>query len=232
MLNRVVRGIGILGISAVVLVTVVGLASRTDTASASTPQQAEPPVKREITVSGTGRVTAEPDLATIHIGVQITAPTLAEATKQDNEIQTSSYTVNPITNYKEGTTPEVTGYQVSNFVTVKVKNIANVGKVLDAGMGAGANYLGGVFFGIADPTRFETDARTAAVKDAASIAQTLASAAGVKLGRVISISEGSLVIPPPIPFGRGAADTANAGPVETGSLEISTNVTVRYEISE
>jgi uncharacterized protein YggE len=250
MLNRVVRGIGILGISAVVLVTVVGLASRTDTASASTPQQAEPPVKREITVSGTGRVTAEPDLATIHIGVQITAPTLAEATKQandamtgvlaaikaqgieDKEIQTSSYTVNPITNYKEGTTPEVTGYQVSNFVTVKVKNIANVGKVLDAGMGAGANYLGGVFFGIADPTRFETDARTAAVKDAASIAQTLASAAGVRLGRVISISEGSLVIPPPIPFGRGAADTANAGPVETGSLEISTNVTVRYEISE
>lgn len=251
MLNRFIQAISILGVSVIVLLMVVGLASRTDIVDASAPRQTEEPVKREITVSGTGRVTAAPDQASISIGVQITAPTLAEATKQASdamgkvldaikaegidakEIQTSSYTVNPITNYKEGESPKVTGYQVTNIVTVKVKNLETVGKVLDAGMGAGANYLGGVSFGIADPTKFESDARTAAVKDAMSKAQTLATAAGVKLGKVVAISEGTVNVPqPPLPSRASAQDSASPGPIETGSLEISADVVMRFEISE
>lgn len=252
MLRRSIQALGIVGISAVLLLAVVTLASRTSTANAAEPAQADTTVKREIIVSGTGRATAPPDQATIQIGVQITAPTLAAATQQANEtmtkvldairaqgvdekdIQTSTYSVNPITNYKEGEPPTVTGYQVMNVVTVTVKDLDNVGKILDAGMGAGANYLGGVFFGIADSTKLDNEARTAAVKDATLIAQTLADAAGVKLGPVISITEG-VSTPSPIPYMEGrvmAADAASPGPVQTGSLEIVKNVVMRFEIAQ
>lgn len=252
MLHRSIQVLGILGITALVMLTVVTFATRTDTASASAPAQTETTVRREIAVTGTGRVSAAPDQATIQIGVQITTPTLAEATQQASEamtkvldaikaqgvdpkdIQTSTYNVNPIMSYKDGETATVTGYQVMNVVTVTVKDLANVGKVLDAGMGAGANYLGGVFFGIADSTELDNEARTAAVKNAMSIAETLATAAGVKLGAVISISEG-ITTPSPMPYMEGrvmAADAASAGPVETGSMEIVKTVTMRFEIAE
>lgn len=248
MFRRLVKVTGVLGVGALALLAIVGL-TLTNTASAQ--GTTETPVRRSITVSGFGRVSAAPDEATISIGVQITAKTLAEATQQASaamtqvldaikaqgvaaaDIQTSSYNVNPITDYREGQTPLITGYQVMNIVTVKVKDIDNVGKVLDAGMGAGANYLGGVFFGVADPTKFENDARTAAVKDATATARSLATAAGVKVGRVVSISEG--VINPPLPLSAGrvfAADNASAGPIETGSLDITTNVVMQFEMTE
>ncbi len=249
MFNRFLQAGGILGISVFLLLLVIGLATRTDVVNAA-PNRADEPAKRVISVSGNGRVTAQPDQAVITIGSQVTAPTLGEATKQVNdtmtkvleaikaqgidpkEIQTSSYSVSPITNYKEGAPPQVTGYQVMNIVTVQVKKIETVGQVLDAGMGAGANFLGGVTFGIADASSYEQDARTAAVKDAMQRAQTLAAAAGVKLGNVLSITESSSQVPPPVPYARTAADAAGAGPVETGSLDVTKTVNVTFEISE
>jgi uncharacterized protein len=249
--NHFIKPISILGLSLIVLLTVVGLASQTGIVDASAPAQTAQPTKRVISVSGSGTVTAPPDQATISIGVQITAASLSDATKQASdamtkvldaikaqgvdakEIQTSSYNINPITNYKDNQPSTITGYQVSNIVTVKVKNLDNVGKVLDAGIGAGANYLGGVSFGIADSSKYETDARTAAVKDATQVANTLATAAGVKLGNIVSIEESSVNTPPPVPYGRpAAADSAGVGPVETGSLDVTSNVVMVFEISE
>lgn len=251
MSKRFIQAAGAVALSFAVLFVVLGLASRSNIADASAPAQTEQPVKRTITVSGTGKVTAEPDEASISIGAQITAPTLADATKQASDImtkvlaalkaqgvdakdiQTSSYSVNPITNYKENAPAEITGYQVMNVVTAKVRKLDTVGQVLDAGMSAGANYLGGVFFGIADQTKYESDARTAAVKNATAIANTLATAAGVKVGNVVSIQEGVINVPYPLPYARGAADAANSvGPVETGSLEVTANVVMVFEISQ
>lgn len=248
MFNRVLQLGSVVGISVVVLLAVIGLAWRADAVSAQATEQS---ARRTITVSGTGRVNAAPDQATINIGVQISAPTLQEATKQASDamtkvldaikaqgvdakdIQTSSYNVNPLTDYREGQTPKVTGYQVMNIVTVRVRNLDNVGKVLDAGMGAGANFLGGVFFGIGDATKHENEARTAAVKNATEIAQVLATAAGVKVGKVVAISEGTLNTPMPFPAGRVfAQDSASAGPVEGGQLEITTSVIMQFEMSE
>lgn len=249
MFQRILQTLGVVGISAALMLAVVGIASRTGTANAQ--GQTEGTVRREIVVTGTGKVSAQPDQATISIGVQITAPTLGEATREANEsmtkvldaikaqgvdakdIQTTQYSVSPVTTYKENEPPKVTGYQVTNIVSVTVKDIDNVGKVLDAGMSAGANYLGGVFFGVQDPSKYETEARTAAVKDATAIANTLASAAGVKVGKVISITEGATSVPPPMPYGRAAsADAASAGPVATGSLDISSSVVMRFEIAD
>lgn len=250
MIKRILQAAGVVGVVALGAMLVPQLLSGTNSALAS-PNQADATTPRVIVVSGTGRVNTAPDQATISIGVQITAPTLAEATQQASaamtkvvdaikaagvdpkDIQTSTYSVNPITNYKEGAPPEITGYQVMNVVNVTVKKIDSVGQVLDAGMKAGANYLGGVTFGVADTKAFETDARTAAVKDAQHKAETLAQAAGVKLGRVLAITEGATYTPSPMPQARMmAADAMAPGPVESGSLEISVNVEMRFEIAE
>ncbi len=250
MFNRFIQAASVFGISAIVLLTVIGLASRSDTAAAA-PNAADAAASNVIVVSGAGTVTTQPDQATITIGVQITAPTLEAATQQASDsmtkvldaikaqgidakdIQTSNYSVNPITNFQNGQTAQVTGYQVSNIVTVTVKNLANLGHVLDAGVGAGANYLGGVIFDVADPAPFQSQARTKAVQNAAQIAQTLAQAAGVKLGPVISITEGVSAPPVPLPAKTFAASDAVApGPVESGSLQITSNVEMRFQISQ
>lgn len=249
MLNRIVRAGIVLLAGMMAAAAVIVLTTQSEIAIAAPPSQVETAQRRVITVTGTGRVTTQPDQATINIGAQITAPTLAEATKQASDImtkvldaikkqgvdakdiQTSSYNVNPITNYKEGQPPQITGYQVTNIVNVTVKDLTKLGAILDAGMTAGANYLGGITFSVADTKPQETAARTEAVKDATASAQTLAQAAGVKLGKVITITEGSSNVPPPIPYGRAmAADAAAPGPVETGSMEISVNVQMQFEI--
>lgn len=250
-MNRFFQVVGVTALGAAALLGMIVWSAKTPSVQAA-PAQADAAPTRVIMVSGAGRVSGAPDQASISIGVQITAPTLAEATQQaaanmtklldaikaqgvdSKDIQTSIYNVNPITNYKEGQPPQITGYQVMNVVNVMVKNLDKVGSVLDAGMGAGANYLGGISFSIADTKTLETNARVLAVQDAQQKAQTLAQAAGVKLGRVLLITEGvSVSAPSPLPYGRAmAADAVAPGPTQAGSLEISTNVEMRFEIAE
>jgi len=210
--------------------------------------------RTDIGVSGTGRVSVTPDTAIASIGVDITAPTLAGALDEastkmttvidaikaagvaDEDIQTTSYNVFPITNQPgEGETATVTGYRVSNLVTVKIREIDDVGAVMDAALEAGANSINSVYFTVDDPTQAQAEARTAAVQDAMAKAEALATAAGVNVGRIVSISELSGNV---IPF-RGAFDAfpapqagGGAGPVETGSTEITVNVEMHFEIAE
>lgn len=214
-------------------------------------------LRTDIGATGTGRVNVTPDTAVASIGVEITATTLVSATQESNEtmtavldaikaqgidakdIQTSNYNVFPLTNNpKEGESPTVTAYRVSNLVTVKIRNITTggnekVGAVLDAALGAGANSINSVFFTVDDPTQAKNDARELAVKDAMAKAQTLATAAGVELGAMFSISE---VTGNVIPFYRGGLEAAQgaggAGPVETGSTEVSVTVEIHYEIAQ
>jgi uncharacterized protein YggE len=249
MSNRFLVPFTIVGLSAILLLTVIGLASRSDVVNAAPNAQAAS-TTQTLTVSGTGTVTTQPDQASFTIGVQMTAPTLAAATQQasdaltkvlaaiksqgvdDKDIQTSEYTINPITNSPDGQSSQVTGYQVSHMYTVKVRTISDVGKVLDAGVSAGANFVGNISFDVADPTTIQNQARTLAVHDATKTAQTLAQAAGVKVGQVISITDITTSVPPPRPFAANAVDSAGIGPVETGSLDLTVNVQVQYAISQ
>lgn len=241
--------LSVLTIAAVAVIAVMADASAPSSVNAQTTTT---PPRTSIGVSGIGRVNVTPDTGIASLGVEITAPTLAEATKLGNErmtavldaikaqgvdpkdIQTSSYNVYPLTNNpKEGESPQVTAYRVSNIVTVKIRAIANVGQVLDAALEAGANSINSVFFTVNDPSKAQDEARTLAVKDATAKAQTLATAAGVKVGKLFSISEVSGGV---IPFYRGAFESApaggGAGPVETGSTEISVSVELHFEIAE
>lgn len=210
--------------------------------------------KTDIGVSGTGRVSVTPDTAVASVGMEITAATLAAATNEASEkmkavldaikalgvdakdIQTSSYNVYPITNSpKEGETPQITGYRVSNIVTVKIRKIDDVGKVLDAALGAGANSVNSVYFMVNDPSKAQDEARTAAVKNAMAKAQELAAAAGVKLGAVISISDvqgGVYPIYKTEMYSPAPQAAGGAGPVETGSTEVTATVEMHFEIAQ
>lgn len=210
--------------------------------------------RTDIGVTGTGKVTVTPDTAVASIGVDITAPTLADATKQASDkmtaviaaikaqgvdpkdIQTTSYNVYPITNQpKENESATITGYHVSNIVTVTIRDITKVGPVLDAAIGAGANSVNSVFFTVNDPSKAMDEARTMAVKEAMAKANTLATAANVKVGAIISISDMSGGVQPfyardayvPAPAAAGGA-----GPVETGSTDITATVEMHFEIAQ
>lgn len=202
-----------------------------------------------IFVSGTGKVRIKPNIATASIGVDITAGNLAEATNQVNarmntiitrlkgmgieekDIQTTSYTIQPITQQpRPGVTPAITGYRVNNQVSITIRKIDDTGKVLDAVVAAGANNIYGISFGVDDPTPYQQQARAAAVKAAQDKAAQLAKAANVTLGKVISISEGA-AMPQPIFRAAPMAAAAEASvPVETGELEITVSVEMRFAI--
>jgi uncharacterized protein YggE len=204
-----------------------------------------------IIVPGRGRVTVEPDLASVRLGVALTRPTATEAREaaattmtailaavaaagvERKDLRTALVGLNPVTDYSSERGPRVTGYQLTNTVEVTVRALATVGAVIDAGLAAGATSLDGLDFRLADPTAAESEARRAAVVDARRRAETLAAAAGRTLGTVIGLVEGQQ--PPVGPFPRGPiaemamkaeADT----PVEAGSQEIVVSIVVTFAL--
>jgi len=214
MLNRISKIILGVGVSALVVALLLlgtaqapaNAAPAAQTTVTPTPGAGQP--ISDIGVSGTGQVFGTPDTAIASVGVDLTATTLAQATTDAatrmnaviakikelgvdaKDITTISYTVNPQTsNPKEGEVPRIVGYHVSNIVQVKIRKIDDAGKILDAAIAAGANSLNSLSFTIDDPSSLESQARTKAVQDAMAKAKTLADAANVKLGRIISITE-------------------------------------------
>jgi len=116
--------------------------------------------------------------------------------------------------------PEIVGYRVTNQVRVEVRNLADLGKVLDALVQAGSNQVSGVSFGIDDPTGVLNQARNRAIADARSRAELYVQAAGVRLGKVLTISEQPIELPQPRHFGLSLAKEAvSSVPVATGEQE-------------
>lgn len=221
--------------------------------SAVNSAQATTDVNTGITVSGEGKASVKPNIAIATIGVDITTVTLNDATTQantkmaavidklksmgvdDKDIQTSNYSLYPITapspKGPEGSTPpSITGYRVTNQVRVTIRKITDVGKLLDSAVTAGANNIYGVSFSVDDLTPFQQQARAAAIKDAQDKAGQLAKDAGVALGPVIAITEGSAG-PVPMPaaavrFASGASDV----PIQTGDMQVVVDVGIRFGI--
>jgi hypothetical protein len=211
-------------------------------------QEAAPPM---ITVTGTGTVEAVPDIATLSIGVTTQGETAAEALSANSaaldavmarltaagiearDMQTSNLSLNPNwTGYDSSSVsgPTIAGYVATNMLTIRVRALDGLGAVLDAAVADGANTLNGLTFGLADPEPTLNAARQEAVADARARAELLAAAAGVKLGRVLSISEGSAPTDP-VPMFRAEASAAPV-PVAGGELGLSANVTIFYQIVE
>jgi uncharacterized protein YggE len=199
-----------------------------------------------ISSTGIGRVSVRPDAAEIDVGVEARAPQLADATAEvtrrmrdvlarirtlgvaDADIRTTAYRIEPIGEPRQpgDTGARIVGYRVLNVVDVRVREVDRVGPVVDAAVAAGANVVASVRFRLADPAKVEAEARRLAMLDAQSRAQQVAAAAGVRLGRLLAVSEAVT----PHPVGRVAMAATLGGPVEAGQLEVAVSVSARYAI--
>jgi hypothetical protein len=207
--------------------------------------------KRVIVVGGEGQIVATPDQARLSAGVLTQEQTAAAALDAntramnnvfaavkrlgipDNKIRTSNFTLTPqYPPFRPDNTQarNIVGYQVANQVTVIVNDIAKVGATLDTLIRNGANQSFGVAFEIADKKPLAERARRAAVADAMAKAKTLAEAAGVVLGPILSIQEGGGEGVRPLEFARAYAVAPSPPPVSAGEQAVTVIVTVSYSI--
>lgn len=216
----------------------------------SWPAAAQEDSERRLVVSGTGEVSAPPDMAMISAGVVVQGDTasaaLAENTRAMNavlealgasgvapeDIRTSRFAIIPLYEVRRPDAatqepPRILGYQVSNQVQATVDDLDRLGATLDAVVDAGANSIDGLSFGIADPKALLDRVRDAAVADAIAKAERYAAAAGVELGDVISIEEGGFVQPRPMM--RAEAMEASV-PISPGQTELTASVTMEFAI--
>jgi uncharacterized protein YggE len=204
-----------------------------------------------ISVTGTGRVILAPDVADLRLGVSFQRTTVkaarADAAKAmtaviaalkklgiaDADIQTSGIDLQPQFDYTNGSARRLIGYVFSNSVAVTVRKLDVLADAIDDSLAAGATSLDSVSFRVDDETKAEAQARTAAMADAKAKAQTLATAAGVTIDGVSSITETIAPVPYPVYFGAAAGaavDKAISTPVQPGSNEVSVTVAVVYLI--
>jgi len=209
--------------------------------------QPQPPV-RTITVTGTGLVTLTPDIAYISIGVHSQDASATAATTDNNtkaqavidaikgfgvdvkDIQTTNFSIYPQQQYDSNGKQTGILYMVDNTVYVTVRDLSKLGALLDGTVNAGANNVSNISFDVADKTAALTQARQAAVAQARKQADELTSATGVALGDVQTISYSDSTPPVPIQYARADTLAASSVPVQSGSMQISTTVTIVYTI--
>lgn len=208
---------------------------------------------RAISVSGNGEVRAEPDIATLTLGVEARAETVAEARAEANraaeavmaalrdggvdadDIRTTRFSIGAVYDYSDDR-PRIDGYSVSNTVTVTVRAIETTGELIDAAAEAGgdATRFNGISFGYDDPAEYTRTARELAVEDARAKAEQLAELTGVTLGDPLSISETSWAAPVSVRYPQESAafaDSAEAGTsISPGTSAISVTVNVVWAI--
>lgn len=202
-----------------------------------------------ITITGEGSSESAPDLASVNLGVSSQGATAAEAlaanSRQlaavlerlkaqgiaDRDLQTSGLNLGPRQEYSnDGKPPQIVGYEASNMVTVRVRDLAKLGGILDAAVGDGANTFNGLSFALSEPGPALDQARDKAVSDARRKAEQIATAAGVKLGRILEIREGGGAPEPRPMFARDAAMAA--APIQGGEVGYSVSVTISWEIAQ
>ncbi|HEX7948148.1 MAG TPA: SIMPL domain-containing protein [Phenylobacterium sp.] len=237
---------------AALLATALTAAGAAPQALAQAPAPAADTMFRATTfsLSAYGETRVAPDMATINLGVMTEAKTAAEALSAnatrmnaviaslkkagiaDKDIQTSNLNVAPQYRYVQNEAPVLTGYQVSNQVTVTVRDLKKLGGAVDATVGAGANQVNGISFGLADPTAAENAAREAAVKALTAKADLYARATGYRISRLVSLSEGGgYAAPPPMPLPMMAARAQfkDSTPVAAGELNVRIDINGLYE---
>jgi len=198
---------------------------------------------------GEGSASQAPDLVTISFGVTKSSPTVSDAQSQTNkainsvlenlknlgvsekDIKTTNYSVNP--NYSFEGVQKISGYTVTQNIELKIKDIKNTNRLIDAITGNGGNLIGQVQFGFDDKTKakLEDKARKEAVANAKERAQSLANAAGIRLGKIINVTESQDNFPRPIPFESAKSDIQETPStnITPGENNIKISVTLTYE---
>ncbi len=224
-------------VAAVTVATPLALVTTADAADAATHA-------RTITVVGTGEVRGTPDVADLVIGVsgrgatatdvlgriadraQKVIDALHDAGVSDDDIQTADLSVQPVLDDKG----DVTGYQATNTVTARIRDLTKAGAVVDAAAAKAGDDIRvqGITFSIDDDSALLAAARTKATKRARAQAEQLASGADVEVGEVRSITESTSAVP--LSYAADAAGKAASTPVMPGSETLSVQATVVFAI--
>lgn len=200
-------------------------------------------------VTGQGKVTVKPDIASINVGIQSNGSSVKLVQEQINstinkisavikelgidskDIQTQNYNINPDYDYSGGN-QKIRGYVASTNLAIKVRDIDKVNQVIDVSTENGANQVGGINFEVDDNSKAENEARQKAVDEAKKKAQDAAKIAGFRLGKIINYSENFQggIRPVYMMSSDSKLPVGSSTEVEPGSTDITVVVTLSYEL--
>ncbi len=211
------------------------------------------PATPTLTASGEGTAHVTPDIAIVTLGVTTRGDTAAKALAQNStdltaaitaieaagvmekDIGTSGLNIYPVyaqnSDGSQTQPPKIVGYEVSNQVTVTIRDISKAGDLLDKVVAAGANQVNGISFDISDSKAPSDAALKEAIADAKHKAEVMADAAGVKLVRILSVTSGEEGQPPRPVFAAMALKAAPSVPVMPGEQALNVSATVIWEIA-
>lgn len=200
-------------------------------------------------VSATGEVSRVPDVAIITAGVMTRSTSATGAISEnaarmervraalkragiaDRDIQTSNISLNPEYRYQENMPPQLTGYTASNQVNVRFRDIRNTGRILDALVAEGANQINGPSLTIDKPEAALDEARTKAVAAGRARAELYARALGMRVVRLLSVSEGGgYSVPPPMPVMRAQAADSAESKIDPGEQQLQVTLAMSFEL--
>lgn len=236
------------------LVLVIAVAGFSGCSQTATPSDVSLNLNNQqegIWITGTGKVTVIPDVATIRTGVESTETTVAQAQVKaaeamdsvikvltDNgvarkDIQTQQFNIQRITRWDKDTQQEViTGYRVTNIVTAKIRDIAKTGAIIDAVAQAGGDLtrVDSISFSVDKPETYYGEARQKAIEDAKTKAEQLARLTEVKLGKPTYILENAQYPEPRYYSGKADAGAPVETPISPGELEVTLTIQLVYAI--
>ncbi|MEO1554424.1 MAG: SIMPL domain-containing protein [Pseudomonadota bacterium] len=203
-----------------------------------------------LSISAEGSVKREPDIAFLNAGVQTQGETaqaamsanatamngvfdaLAEANVDRSDMQTSNFSLQPQYDYssRNNGQPRLTGYQASNQLTVRVRDLDTLGETMDALVSAGGNTFSGLNFALEDDRAAKNAARDIAMKEAISRAELYAAASGYEVARVVTISESGGFRPQPMAMMAEARSMDVSTPIASGEVGYSVTVNVTFEL--
>lgn len=213
--------------------------------------QIAPQAPTTLSISADAKVERAPDVADISAGVVTQGASASEAMRAnatrmsaviealkragvaERDIQTSSLNLQPQYKYQDNMPLQLIGYQANNSVSVQMRRLTDMGRIIDALVSAGSNQINGPTFRVDKPDAALDEARTAAVAKARARAELYARAAGMRVKRILSIGENGSANPPyPVPMYARAQSVAmdKSTPVSPGDVELSANVSVVFEL--
>ncbi len=207
-------------------------------------------------VNGSGTVYAKADIANINVGLKTnTKKTAAEATKdstdkmnniiseltnlgiEEKDIKTSGYNLSPVYNWTNDRGQELIGYEVTQTLTLKIRDLSKIGEVIAKTTEQGANQIGNISFTIDDEYELRNQARELAITKAKEKAQLIAEQSGMELGKIKSVYENASPVVSPVAYSNAkvmlesAMDQALTAPeIQSGQNEVKVEVTLVYEV--
>lgn len=207
---------------------------------------AQPSSPASVVASATASVSAPPDQAQINVSAVTQAATAQQATSQNatiaaniisqvtqalgssGTVQTVSYSVNPVYTTQAGNSV-LTGYMVTNSIQVTLNDLTLAGTIIDTAVQAGASRVDSLNFQLKDDTSARTQALAAATTKAKALASAMAAAAGLQVGRFITIQQSGTSVVSPTTVGVAAPTST---PIQSGNLTITASVTISMQLNQ